>query len=161
MYSELELNSAGGDATAPHKVLVVATNRATLQWIREELAELPVRIEIVPSLVALLAMAVAPAPPTRPLAIIDFDELSDDDLRTMRTTRPRDWPGVLIGLGYVAPSLQHRLRIVHDIARPLGSEALRKAVTESIRPLEEITAEMRAATAEPLRAAASSKRDRS
>src|SRR5262245_29702731 len=98
-----------------------------------------VRVPSIPALIAVLMNAA-----TRPaLTIIDFDRLSEADVETINATRRRSWPGTIIGLGRVLPTLAFRWRVHQDIARPFGSETLRKAVIE-VAFSSEVTIETRA-----------------
>lgn len=113
-------------------VVAFAPRLGTLRWIVEELDGEPYKVAGVRSIGELVSALSSPKPGQRPIAIVDFDSASESDLESLRALRDQRWNGVLIGLGRVESEIRTSLNITEMIARPLGSERLRKSVSEVI-----------------------------
>ena len=120
--------------------LVTYAPRAGVQrWITEELAGMPCVIHFAPTLRA--AFEALAEEFRRRVIIIDYDDLSKEDLVELRGLRNRMPTGTFIALGQVREHLRAPLRVTHVLPRPRGSEALRMIVDELDRQRD--TAELR------------------
>lgn len=107
-------------------VIVFAPRSATTRWIHEELAGEPYKVIAVPS-IATLVSRLGERPDQ--IAIVDFDAISDDDIAALAAIRDTAWTGELIALGRVEWEVRMLLRVRDVFLRPLGSERLRRSMS--------------------------------
>jgi hypothetical protein len=95
-------------------------------WIEHELFGEHIALHIAPA-IGFIASLIETLPPRPQILIVDFDALTPAQVEELRVVREA-WFGTLIALGTVSDDLRASLHVDHVLARPLGSEALRKAV---------------------------------
>src|SRR5678815_1282576 len=112
------------------RITVFAPKRGTLRWIVDELADEPHEVESVESIGLLVARLTEHPAPQPLVAIADFDAMTGAEIAKLEGLRERGWDGTMIALGQPTFEARAALHIRHVIARPFGSEVLRKAVDE-------------------------------
>lgn len=115
---------------APNGILIFAPDDKVMRWIEEELAELLLTRQVARSAREIVSALVEDPPPRPQLLVADFDSLTAGDVLGLHAIRDHGWFGSLIALGDVSDELRASLNIERILARPLGSEVLRKAVTQ-------------------------------
>lgn len=113
------------------RVIAFAPRVGTLRWIMEELDGEPYKVMGVRSIVELVAALKQAMPPGHPIAIADFDTMTEADICELEDLRKANWGGVLIGLGHVERDVRLALRVSEVVMRPFGSERLRKSLSEA------------------------------
>ncbi|MGE5186385.1 MAG: hypothetical protein ACM31C_30225 [Acidobacteriota bacterium] len=101
-----------------------------MRWIEEELAGEHVIVQVARTARDIVRALIQDPPPRAQLLVADLDAMSASDVLGVHAIRDRGWFGSLIALGEVADELRGTLNIAHVLRRPLGSEGLRKAVTQ-------------------------------
>ncbi len=115
---------------AANRVVIFAPDPHLRRWIEEELAGESLVVAVAHT-AADIVRALVETPPPRPgILVVDLDAMSPSDVLRVHTIRDRGWAGSMIAVGEVAAELRTTLNVEHVLARPLGSEVLRKLVTE-------------------------------
>jgi len=130
MASNANVRQRSGPARAsPNSVLVYTPDPATKAWAESELSGQPVMIRFVPSVAEIVRALVDDPPPLPQVLIADFDAMKAADVLHLHGIRERGWFGSIIALGEVAGSLKTSLNVERVLARPLGANVLRSAVS--------------------------------
>lgn len=108
-------------------VLVLTPRSGTLRWIQEELEGEPYKVIAVTSATELVARL---RERSNLIAIVDFDEATEQDIAALLTVRDSIWRGELFALGRLEGDVRALLKVRETYVRPFGSERLRKALSE-------------------------------
>lgn len=118
---------AGTPRRVRRAVIAFTPRATTLRWIDNELAGEPFKVIGVGSMAELIERL---RERSNLIAIVDFDATTDEDIAALEALRKSRWTGELIALGHVDPEVRTALRVRDAFMRPLGSERLRKSISE-------------------------------
>jgi hypothetical protein len=121
-------NKRDARSSKPDRILAFALDAALSAWIEEELSGLGLALQHARSVREAVAALVEDPPPRPQIMVADLDAMTPADVLQLHAVRERGWFGAIIAIGNVADVLQTSLNIDRVLARPLGSEVLRKAV---------------------------------
>jgi hypothetical protein len=108
-------------------ILLFAEDPAVIRWAEEEVDDKRTSFFVMSKLPELTWALTQDVPPRPQILVLDFDVLSPAALLELHAARER-WFGAIIALGTVSEELKASLNIDYVLPRPLGSEALRKAI---------------------------------
>jgi len=110
------------------RLVTYASREQVRRWIAEDVNSLPCMPYFATSLHE--AFDAVREETGRRVLIIDYDDLSKEELIDLRALRKQLLSGTFIVLGHVREHVRAALRVTHVLPRPLGSEALRVIVDE-------------------------------
>jgi hypothetical protein len=99
-----------------------------MRWIEEELAGEPLSLAQARTVTDIVRALVDDPPPRPQLLVADLEHLSGTEIVELSGLRDEGWYGSVIALGAVPEVLRTTLDIECVLARPFGSEVLRKMV---------------------------------
>lgn len=123
-------NPSDRDRAEVNRAIVFAPDETVTRWIAQEVSGQRLHVQRAPSVKLLVAELIDSHPPRPQIAIVDFDALTPADVLHLHSIREQGWFGTLIALGSVSQDLRTSLNIGCVLPRPLGSEVLRKAITD-------------------------------